>query len=109
MDNHGSIPKPRKAAAGKWQARYHHPDDAPGIYRSAGTFLTKAEAVTEAAEVLRQVARGQWTDPKLAETPLEDVVSEYRPLRASHKEPAPETATTTRSTSTSFRCLGTVP
>jgi hypothetical protein len=54
---------PRKVTGG-WQARYHHPDDARGTYRSAGVFGLKTDASDEARKVEESLRRGEYVSPK---------------------------------------------
>lgn len=77
--------KPRKTAAGKYQARY---TDERGKRRSAGTFLTKRDAQRAIADALRAIEKGR-TSP-LANTMT---VAEYVPhyLRTREGEVTPET------------------
>lgn len=56
----------RKRSSGRWQAVYFH----DGRYRSAGIFLTKADALAGLSLIEIDVHRGAWIDPRAGEVTL---------------------------------------
>lgn len=62
-----------KSDGGGWQVRYYAPDGS----RRSQTFPKKKEAEQFATKVEADKLRNQWSDPKLAKTPFEEVVATY--------------------------------
>ena len=56
----------RKRSSGRWQAVYWH----DGRYRSAGIYLTKADALAGLSLIEIDVRRGAWIDPRAGEVTL---------------------------------------
>ena len=63
----------RKRSSGRWQAVYWHDDR----FRSAGTFNTKADALSHLAKIETDLHRGSWVDPRAGDVTLADYANEW--------------------------------
>jgi len=70
----------RKLPSGRWQARYY--DSAGDRFNAPATFATKGDAQRWLSAAETDLARGQWHDPRLAETPFADWARRWLELKS---------------------------
>ena len=78
----------RKLPSGRWQARYF--DAAGDRFNAPDTFITKGDAQRWLSAAETDVARGDWHDPRLAETPFADWAQRWLEIKAPQLAPSTE-------------------
>ncbi len=78
----------RKLPSGRWQARYF--DAAGARFTAPDTFATKGDAQRWLSAAETDVARGDWHDPRLAETPFADWAQRWLEIKAPQLAPSTE-------------------
>jgi hypothetical protein len=78
----------RKLPSGRWQARYF--DAAGDRFNAPETFATKGDAQRWLSAAETDVARGNWHDPRLAETPFADWAQRWLEIKAPRLAPSTE-------------------
>ncbi len=78
----------RKLPSGRWQARYF--DAAGERFNAPDTFATKRDAQRWLSAAETDVARGDWHDPRLAETPFADWAQRWLEIKAPRLAPSTE-------------------
>ena len=63
----------RKRSSGRWQANYRH----QGERHAAGTFASKADALTHLAIIEADVRRGAWIDPRAGDVTLAEYATQW--------------------------------
>jgi len=63
----------RRRASGRWQAVYWH----DGRFRSAGSFLAKADALAYLSTIEADLRRGAWIDPRAGKITLHGYADEW--------------------------------